>query len=224
MKHAVIAAHPNERSLTLSCARAYAEAAKALGHQVDVRDLYRMGFDPCLKAGEAPGPGGYEAGDDVRLERERLADVDVFAFVYPLWFNGPPAMLKGYVDRVFSMGFGYGSAFGGTEPRLTGKRLISFTFSGAPDRWMRETGALDALLTLTDRHLANMCGLELVDHVHTGGITPNITPEAADEILELTRARVREAFAQAAPSASSTGSSNAPRSRLQSVTPQPTAD
>lgn len=194
MKHAVIVAHPNEHSLTLSCARTYVQAAIDQGHEVVLRDLYRMGFDPCLKAGEVPGRDGYSAEEDVRLERELLGDVDVFALIYPLWFNAPPAMLKGYVDRVFSMGFGYAPVLGGTEPQLGGRKLISFTFSGAPDRWVRETGALTALMTVFDRHIAQVCGLQLVDHVHTGGIVDNITPEAVEEILNSVRGRVAEAF------------------------------
>src|SRR5690606_37493880 len=54
MKHAVIIAHPNRTSLTHSAARAYAEAAEALGHEVIVRDLYAMDFDPRLQAAEIP--------------------------------------------------------------------------------------------------------------------------------------------------------------------------
>ena len=66
---------------------------------------------------------------------------------------------------------------------LDGKKLISFSLSGAPEHWVRDTGALQALMTLFDRHLCAMCGLQLVDHVHTGGIVDNMTQEAVDEVL-----------------------------------------
>ena len=134
MKHAVILAHPALKSLNAAIARTYADAVEGLGHEVIVRDLYRMRFDPCLSAAEIPGPKAPVFRKDVVGERARLADVDVFAFVYPLWFNAPPAILKGYVDRVFSMGFGFTPGFGGTEPALTGRRLISFTTSGGRKR------------------------------------------------------------------------------------------
>src|SRR5215471_4143364 len=101
MKHAVVFAHPNPQSLTAAVGHAYAQGARDLGHAVVVRDLYRLGFDPCLKAEETPGPRGVRFGRDVEEERALLSDADVFAFIYPLWFNAPPAMLKGYVDRVF---------------------------------------------------------------------------------------------------------------------------
>src|SRR5215472_17582375 len=99
MKHTVIVAHPVEKSFTLSVARAYERAAKAHGHQVLVRDLYRMNFTPCLGAQELPWAKPYTPGADVIAERRMLADTGVFVFVYPLWFNAPPAMLKGYMDR-----------------------------------------------------------------------------------------------------------------------------
>jgi NAD(P)H dehydrogenase (quinone) len=183
MKHAVIVAHPDAHSLTRSIAEAYEKAIKALGQQVVVRDLYQMGFDPCLKAAEIPKPAGFKFEADVVAERKLLADVDVFALVYPLWFNAPPAILKGYVDRVFSMGFGYEPGLGGAESLLDGKKLISFSLSGAPEQWVRDTGALQALTTLFDSHLCAMCGLQMVDHVHTGGVVSNMTQEAVDDVL-----------------------------------------
>jgi len=61
-KHAVIVAHPRARSVTCAAAGAFAEAARAAGDQVIVRDLYRMRFDPCLKAEEIPHPKGYAFG------------------------------------------------------------------------------------------------------------------------------------------------------------------
>jgi NAD(P)H dehydrogenase (quinone) len=194
MKHAVIVAHPNPKSLTCTIAAAYCAAVRKLGHACIERDLYALDFDPRLKASELPGPKGVSVGEDVKRERDVLRDVDVFAFFYPLWFNAPPAILKGYVDRVFGMGFGYEPGPGGTAPLLDGKRLISFTTSGAPEDWVRDTGALTALMALFDAHLAGVCGLSVVDHVHTGGIVPGITPEAVDAIIDKVSAVARQRF------------------------------
>lgn len=198
MKHAVVIAHPKAFSLTAAAGGAYAEAVRALGHEVVVRDLYRMGFDPCLKPSEIPTEEGVRFDPAILAEREALGGVDVFCFVYPLWFNAPPAILKGYLDRVFSMGFGFGPALGGTEPLLDGKRMISFSFSGAPEHWVRDTGAFQALTTLFDRHVAAVCGLQILDHVHTGGIVPGMTREAVDEVLERVRGAVATAFREPA--------------------------
>jgi len=194
MKHAVILAHPAHHSLNAAIAATYHDAVTALGHEVIVRDLCRMRFDPCLKAPEVPGPKPPRFRPDVLRERALLADVDVFAFVYPLWFNAPPAILKGYVDRVFSMGFGFKPDFGGTRPALTGRKLISFTTSGAPDFWVRDTGALSALMRLFDSHLAGTCGLTVVDHAHFGGMVSGLPQEAIDEVLGKVRTTAKAHF------------------------------
>jgi NAD(P)H dehydrogenase (quinone) len=194
MKHAVVLAHPNPKSFCASIATTCVEELRGLGHAADLRDLYAMDFDPRLKAQEIAGDAGIHAGADVAAERARLADVDSFIFVYPFWFNAPPAILKGYVDRVFSLKFGYGPGFGGTEPLLVGRTLTSFSTSGAPDHWVNSTGALQTLMAAFDRHLAAVCGMTVVDHVHFGGIVSNLQPDPAEEMLGQVRDRLRAAF------------------------------
>src|SRR3546814_2061771 len=66
----------------------------------DLRDLYRDNFDPVLKANEQPGKEGYAPRPENVAEREHLEKLDVLTFVYPVWFGTPPAMLKGYLERV----------------------------------------------------------------------------------------------------------------------------
>lgn len=195
MKHAVILAHPKADSFNASVAKAYAEMVRELKHEVVVRDLYRMDFDPRLKAGEIPAPGGFAPGADVVAEREILKDVDVFAFVYPLWFYVPPAMVVGYVDRVFGMGFGFGPNQGaGNVPLLSGRRLISFTSTGSPIEWLRSEGAWSAIRQIFDEHLAKVCGLSILDHVHFGGVNPGMRADVGAERLAQVRQAVLKHF------------------------------
>jgi len=192
MQHALIVAHPNPRSFVASLAVAYAEAAEALGHKTIMRDLYGMAFDPCLKADEIPSAAGFAPRPDVVSERVILADTDVFALFYPFWLNSPPGMLKGYLDRVFGFGFAYGKGNAGNEPLLTGRKLISFTASGAPSEWVRKTGAWEAVRTLFDEHVAAVCGLTVVDHVHFGSVVPGIR----GDVVARHQGAVRDAVAR----------------------------
>jgi NAD(P)H dehydrogenase (quinone) len=194
MQHALIVAHPNPRSFVASLAVAYGEAAESLGHKVVMRDLYGMAFDPCLKADEIPASAGYAPRADVVSERVVLDDTDVFALFYPFWLNAPPAMLKGYLDRVFGMGFAYGRGNDGNEPLLTGRKLISFTASGAPTEWVRKTGAWEAVRTLFDEHVAAVCGLSVVDHIHFGGIVPGIRGDVVVRHQQTVRDAVARQF------------------------------
>lgn len=198
MRHAVILAHPKRSSFCAAIARTCAGVLRDLGHTVVVRDLYRMKFDPCLRAGEIPASSGYAAAEDVVAERKRLAKVDGFIFVYPFWFNAPPAILKGYVDRVFSMNFGYRPSFHGTAPLLEGRTLCSFTTSGAPDEWVEDTRALQTLMTGFDLHLATVTGLTMAGHTHLGGVLSSLTKEAAKAKLEVVEQTLRTCFSDPA--------------------------
>lgn len=194
MEHAVIATHPLPHSFTLAVANAYCDAVRAKGQQALLRDLYRMNFAPTLDADELPRPGGFAPGADVVEERALLARVNPFVFVYPFWLNTQPAMMKGYIERVFGLGFAYGATGAGNVPLLKGRRMISFTSSGAPTDWVRSTGHFDAARKLFDEYFAAVCGLEVVDHVHFGGLVPGIRADVVARHLELVRETVARHF------------------------------
>lgn len=137
MKHTVIICHPRGRAFTRLTAQTYIDAAKAGGQEVLVRDLYGMNFDPRLHADELPDAAGSDPRTEILIERTIIKDSDVFAFFYPIWFGSPPAMLKGYVERVFGVGFGYQAIEkGGSRPLLTGRKMISFTSTGSENTWL----------------------------------------------------------------------------------------
>jgi len=187
MLQAVIVAHPNPDSFTLSVARTYADAARAAGGEAVIRDLYAMNFDPCLKRDEIPTAADYRIWPDVAAERAILEEVGLYVLVYPFWVNAPPAILKGYIDRVLGFGFGFSPEGEGEGPGRSHKRLLSLTSSGAPRHWVVDTGALNAVRNLFDTHLAKVCGLTVVDHIHFGAITPNMTAAAVERHLDLVR-------------------------------------
>lgn len=173
IKHAIIACHPDEESFVLSMARRYAQTVEGRKQQVVLRDLYRLGFDPVLRAAERQG----EPGQDVQAELAQLGKADVFVLVYPIWFGSPPAMLKGYVDRVFGAGRTVGSDKpehgGGT---LSGKRLVTLTSSASMRPWLEERGVLTSMQNLFDRYLKEVFSLAGTDRYHFDGITSE-TPE-----------------------------------------------
>lgn len=180
-KHVIVVAHPDIESFNLSVARKYQASVEALGFETVLRDLYRMKFDPALKREEMPRSPDSRPEADIAAERALIGDAEVFAFVYPLWFNTPPAMLLGYIQRVFGMGFGYGHQSAGQNERLLlGRSMISFSSSGAPAEWFRTEGGWDALRNLFDDHVAQVCGMNVLDHRHYGRVL-NTTPASRIE-------------------------------------------
>lgn len=195
MKHAIILAHPSSDSFNGSVAKTYADAVADLGHTSIIRDLYALSFDPVLKASERPDERDHAVLEDVAREQQLLSDCNVFVFVYPVWFGTPPAMLKGYVERVFNYGFAFSDFHAGrAKPLLGGRKLISFTSSGATKAWLEENGVWLSLRTLFDDYIAKVCGLEVIDHVHFPSIVPELEERWVLENFEHVRTQVRHLF------------------------------
>ena len=196
IKHAIIACHPEHRSFTLSVADRYAEAVRAHGHEALVRDLYRMKFNPVLRAKERQG----HPAEDVTKEWATLGKVDVFVLVYPIWFGTPPTMLKGYIDRVFGAGRTRGTGGkGGSGELLAGKHLVSLTSSGSMRAWLAEKGVLGSLRTVYDRYFAEVFGFAETHSYHFDGVTDDIPErEIGMHLLDVEKA-AREVMSRMIP-------------------------
>lgn len=100
----VILGHPAADSLCGALAEAYAAAARAAGHQVRLLRLGELAFDPVLHA-------GYGKIQPLELSLQGAQDDILWAqhlvFVYPTWWGALPALLKGFIDRVFLPGFAF---------------------------------------------------------------------------------------------------------------------
>ncbi|MER7171310.1 NAD(P)H oxidoreductase [Streptomyces mesophilus] len=117
--------HPRTDSLTAELARQAQVRLESSGFTVDVLDLYREGFDPRLGPEDEPDwadrDKAYSA--EVHAHMRRVEAAEVMVIVFPLWWFGPPAILKGWIDRVWNHGFAYGRS----RPRLAGKRMLWLT-------------------------------------------------------------------------------------------------
>lgn len=183
-RHVVVLCHPDERSFNASAARAYCETVRALGHEAILRDLYRLGFDPVLKAGERSASGGQAPSGDVAAELESISGADVFVLVYPIWFGTPPAMMKGYVERVLGAGFGY-PAIQARQPHalLSGRHLLSVTTSGGTSTWLDLHGAWSSLRDVFDNYLAKVFSMASSEHLHLESIVEDMPESRAREKL-----------------------------------------
>ena len=184
IRHLVVLSHPRRGSFNHQIVETYRETVEALGQQVIVRDLYALRFDPILEIeGQVP---------DVRTmdDFEWIRRCDVLTFVYPIWFGLPPAMIKGYVDRVLGSGFKPSSGrHRANSPFLRGKRMLSITTSASTEAWLAEQGQLRSLRDGFDRYLATIFGLVSAERVHIDAIVPGLSPAYAAEQLQ----RVHEA-------------------------------
>jgi NAD(P)H dehydrogenase (quinone) len=172
-KHLIVVAHPVEDSFTMSLTRTWLGELTRIGHEVRVHDLYRMGFNPVLSARElTEGSDVHVRMADVLIAQEDVIDADVVTVIYPLWWMAMPAIMKGYIDRVFSRGFAYETQPGAVRGLLSGRRAVVVTVSGAPLASLVEDGSWQAMQVLQDTHIFRAAGFDLVGHLHFDEVGP----------------------------------------------------
>jgi NAD(P)H dehydrogenase (quinone) len=140
----IVHAHPSPTSFSASLAREAAACLEARGYQTELCDLYVEKFDPVLPLctfrrylDEAANREGVE------IYAERLKAADAVVFVFPVWHDGPPAILKGYFDRVFVRGVAFKIVDGVFYPALQNvRRLGAITLYGAERERARKVGDL----------------------------------------------------------------------------------
>ena len=137
MKVLVIACHPRADSYSAALRDAAREALAAAGHEVRLRDLHGIGFVPVLSAEEhrvTNTPGANEAF--VAQEAADLRWAEALVLVYPTWWYGMPAMLKGWFDRVWLPGVAFRIGRGAIEPMLTNIRRIAVVTTYGSPLWL----------------------------------------------------------------------------------------
>ncbi|MCY8938263.1 NAD(P)H-dependent oxidoreductase [Peribacillus frigoritolerans] len=170
MKHLVVYAHPYADSLNHSIMETTVNALKKNGHEVVVRDLYALDFQPVLKPEDTAAMKAGKTPDDIKTEQEFIAEADVITFIYPIWWTGLPAILKGYVDRVFAFGFAYSAGPEGVIKLLKGKKGFIINTHGTPNEVYDEIGMTAGLKVTSDIGIWDFTGIEPVGHLLFGSI------------------------------------------------------
>lgn len=188
MKYLIVYAHPDSRSLNGSLKDRAVDALRAAGHEVKVSDLYAMRFKAVADAGDFPGRDpderliyhraqgeAYSQGsqsDDIREEQEKLLWADVVVLQFPLWWFSVPAIMKGWIDRVFGHGFviGVPRPQGGWlrygEGRLSPRRaMLAITTGGREEQFASRgiNGELNELLFHLNHGLFHYTGMTVVE-------------------------------------------------------------
>jgi NAD(P)H dehydrogenase (quinone) len=195
MRHLVVVAHPNEDSFTMALTRAYAAELEALGHSQRTYDLYRMGFNPVMAARELlPVSAEHPISVDVLQAQNDIHIADALTVIYPLWWLSMPAMMKGYIDRVFARGFAYESRDGIVKGLLSGKKSVLITLSGAPLPLLVRSGNWNAVQVLQDTHILRSAGFDLLEHLHFDNVVPHLSNALAEQYMERVLACARKRF------------------------------
>jgi NAD(P)H dehydrogenase (quinone) len=188
----VIIGHPDPTSFNHALARAVCQALRGDGHDVVFHDLYAEGFDPLLRKEEIPETA--IVPPEIQRHCQELRTAEGIVVVHPNWWGQPPAILKGWVDRVFRPGvayrFGEGDGGEGVPIGLLGARAaLILNTSNTPEERERSVFG-DPLEMLWKNCISGLCGVPVVRR-RTFGVVVTSTAEQRqrwlDEAVELAR-------------------------------------
>ncbi|WP_420132406.1 NAD(P)H-dependent oxidoreductase [Rhodopseudomonas sp.] len=205
MRAHIVLAHPEPGSYNGHLAATARQVLAEQGWSVTVSDLYAMGFDPCEAAKhftQPNDPGRFDAQSEQRHasanhtlpthvaeEIARLDQSDLVILQYPMWWHMPPAILKGWFDRVFAYGEIYTSRMRFENGRFKGKRaMLSVTVgtSEATYAYNGRSGDIDLMLWPVNFNLAYV-GFDVVKPFVAYGVESGIRysePEAIEARLQ----------------------------------------
>ncbi len=156
MRYLIVSAHPEPQSFNHSLVRAATTFLEAQGHEVKHSDLYAMQWQPVSDRrnfSSVHNPDYYKQqleelhatehdtfSADIATEMDKLFWYDTLILQFPLWWFGMPAIMKGWVDKVFAMGKIYSSAKWFETGSFVGKKAMVSITTGGPQRNYSEGG------------------------------------------------------------------------------------
>lgn len=151
----IVVSHPRQDSLTFAAARRFAQGLTEAGHSYEILDLHGIGFEPLLQGVDEPDMSLEEQSFSPEVEREmkRMKEHDALAFIFPVWWWHLPAMLKGYIDRVWNNGFAYG------KNQLHHQQVLWMGLAGVSREQMRKRNYDETIAHLLNVGIADYCGI-----------------------------------------------------------------
>jgi len=182
MNFLFVVAHPEPASFTTSLAWHGMHAVKKAGHSVELVDLYEIGFDPVsdrrnflaeanpnrfdqqVEERLASATDGFSA--ELQREMDRLAACDMLVLQFPIWWLGMPAIMKGWIDRVFAIGRTYGGGRWFDRGMMRGKRAMLAVTIGGPEEAYSEQGIYrpaGEVLRPINHGILGFCGFDVIE-------------------------------------------------------------
>lgn len=190
MHIAIVIAHPEAHSLTHAIAAVIADGiTHTPENTVEMIDLAQEGFDPRItEADLAVHRRKAQPPADVKAEQERLDRADVMVLVYPIYWWGMPALLKGWVDRVLSNGWAFDTDLEGPDAKkLSRLRVHLVAVGGGVPRTFEKHGYAVAMETVIDHGIFHYCGSEVASSTRLLNSEAGGAADALDAAREIGR-------------------------------------
>jgi NAD(P)H dehydrogenase (quinone) len=159
MKVYLVYAHPNPDSFNNAVRERLTAGLEEAGHSVTVSDLYADGFNCALGKDDLAMAAEGKVSDEVKAYQEKISAAEGMAFVFPIWWFGPPALLKGWFDRVLAKGFAYDFGPQGLIPMLKVKKALVISTAGGMEEMYKNIGFTDAINKILVNGTLQFCGI-----------------------------------------------------------------
>lgn len=187
LKHLIVHCVSREGSFNDSIVKRAKQVAEAQGHEVELYNVFAEGFAPTrghwdIEAEADPDDHGHGNGH-VKEAKTFIDKAKHITFIYPIWWTGMPAIMKGFVDRVFHKGYAYDFDQGGLVRKLKNKSVLVLTTHGMPAA-AYQNGMYDALRMTQDKGIFEFCGMEVKGHHFFAGVNATLTADQAAAYLQ----------------------------------------
>lgn len=160
----IVYAHPNPRSFNWAILEAIDSALRERGHATRIHDLYRMQFRAVLDGEDLLRNWRGDLPVDTRREQDAIRWARGLVFVYPIWWFGPPAILKGWIDRVFTRKFAFDFGPDGMQGLLTHERVLILNTLGGDEATYQRERWHELLVRPMAEGILGACGIRNVVH------------------------------------------------------------
>jgi NAD(P)H dehydrogenase (quinone) len=154
----IVFAHPSKRSFTYAVLQSFIAGLRETAHTFEVGDLYEMGFQTDMDLTQYERETSFDPAlpipADVAAEQEKINRADALAFIYPVWWSDCPAKLKGWFDRVWTLGYAYLYAEGShAAPGIGIDKALVICPAGHPVEHLEEISVAQSMrcIMLNDR-------------------------------------------------------------------------
>jgi len=191
MNQLIIIAHPKSDSFSQKISTELEKNYTEKGDKVKIRDLYKIDFKPVLTHEELSYNKEGKLCPDILVEQNYISWADEITIIYPLWWDSFPAILKGFIDRVFTNGFAFKINGNGPEGLLKGKKVRLITTAGMSEESLEQSKIYEGLRITQDHGIFEFCGMEVVEHAYVTSVT-SLSDEEKQQKLDILIKKVFE--------------------------------
>lgn len=187
MKATIVFAQPGNNSFAHEILHKVTASLDKAGISYNLRDLYKLNFNPVLTTADMQRITEGNVTDDIGEEQHIVTDADLLVMVYPIWWWSQPAILKGWIDRVFTNNFAFRYEANGPVGLLTNKQAVVLTCTNESDAELRQNGFDTLIKKQIVDGILSFSGFKQVLHHNFAGVNEKTRQKLITQLDEVER-------------------------------------